>query len=62
MLLLMLKIHLQRESALTKKHDELSSSNPTSPESVGSNAEASLFLHQQVSGLILHKLNENNGQ
>ncbi|KAH9801342.1 hypothetical protein KPL71_000995 [Citrus sinensis] len=42
------RIRIMRESALRKKHDELSSSNPTSPESVGSNAEASLFLHQQI--------------
>ncbi|XP_024953170.1 uncharacterized protein LOC102627547 isoform X4 [Citrus sinensis] len=46
------RIRIMRESALRKKHDELSSSNPTSPESVGSNAEASLFLHQQVSDSI----------
>lgn len=50
------KIHLQRESALRKKHGELSRSDPTSPDTVSSNAEASLFLNEEVSGLILHKL------
>ncbi|ESR64696.1 hypothetical protein CICLE_v10010605mg, partial [Citrus x clementina] len=57
------RIRIMRESALRKKHDELSSSNPTSPESVGSNAEASLFLHQQVSvsqGFDVHLTDVNN--
>lgn len=46
------RIRIMRESALRKKHGELSSSNPTSPDTVSSNAEASLFLNEEVSDSI----------